>query len=55
MWSSSVKAGEQLSISGISAKELAQEFGTPAFFIDESDFRSRALAWNTALTQSICR
>jgi diaminopimelate decarboxylase len=52
MWSSSVKAGEQLSISGISAKELAQEFGTPAFFIDESDFRSRALAWNTALTQS---
>ena len=52
MWSSSVKTGEQLSISGISAKDLAQEFGTPAFFIDESDFRSRALAWNTALTQA---
>jgi len=52
MWSSSVKTGEQLSISGISAKDLAKEFGTPAFFIDESDFRSRALDWNTALTQS---
>ena len=52
MWSSSVKAGEQLSISGISAKDLAQEFGTPAFFIDESDFRSRALAWNAALSQA---
>jgi diaminopimelate decarboxylase len=52
MWSSSVKTGEQLSISGISAKDLAKEFGTPAFFIDESDFRSRALAWNTALTQT---
>jgi diaminopimelate decarboxylase len=52
MWSSSVKTGEQLSISGISAKDLAKEFGTPAFFIDESDFRSRALAWNTALTQA---
>jgi diaminopimelate decarboxylase len=52
MWSSSVKTGEQLSISGISAKDLAQEFGTPAFFIDESDFRSRALAWNAALSQA---
>jgi len=31
MWSSSVKTGEQLSISGISAKDLAKEFGTPAF------------------------
>jgi diaminopimelate decarboxylase len=52
MWSSSVKTGEQLSISGISAKELAKEFGTPAFFIDESDFRSRALDWNTALSNA---
>ena len=52
MWSSSVKTGEQLSISGISAKDLAKEFGTPAFFIDESDFRSRALDWNTALSNA---
>jgi diaminopimelate decarboxylase len=52
MWSSSVKTGEQLSISGISAKDLAKEFGTPAFFIDESDFRSRALDWNAALSNA---
>ena len=52
MWSSSVKTGEQLSISGISTKDLAKEFGTPAFFIDESDFRSRALDWNAALSKA---
>ena len=49
MWSSSVTTGAELSISGISAKDLAREFGTPTFFIDEADFRARALAWNKAL------
>ena len=52
MWSSSVSTGAELSISGISAKELAQEFGTPTFFIDEADFRARALAWNSALKEA---
>ncbi len=49
MWSSSVQLGSELSIAGISAKDLAKEFGTPTFFIDEADFRARALAWNEAL------
>lgn len=49
MWSSSVTTGAELSLSGISAKNLAKDFGTPTFFIDESDFRTRALAWNKAL------
>ena len=49
MWSSSVQTGEQLSIAGITAQDLAKEFGTPTFFIDEADFRARALAWNEAL------
>jgi diaminopimelate decarboxylase len=49
MWSSSVTTGAELSIAGISAKELAKEFGTPTFFIDEADFRARALAWDKAL------
>ena len=52
MWSSSVSTGAELSISGISAKDLAQEFGTPTFFIDEADFRARALAWNSALKEA---
>jgi diaminopimelate decarboxylase len=49
MWSSSVTTGAELSIAGITAKSLAQEFGTPTFFIDEADFRERALAWDKAL------
>jgi len=52
MWSSSVTTGTELSIAGITAKTLAQEFGTPTFFIDEPDFRERALAWDKALKDS---
>jgi len=49
MWSSSVTTDAELSIAGITAKSLAKEFGTPTFFIDEADFRERALAWDKAL------
>jgi diaminopimelate decarboxylase len=49
MWSSSVTTGAELSIAGITAQTLAKEFGTPTFFIDEADFRERALAWDKAL------
>ena len=49
MWSSSVTTGAELSIAGITAKILANEFGTPTFFIDEADFRERARAWDKAL------
>ncbi len=52
MWSSSVKTGSELSIAGITANQLAKDFGTPTFFIDEADFRTRALAWNDALKEA---
>ena len=52
MWSSHVKTGTELTISSISATALAKEFGTPAFIMDESDFRERAAAWNTALNNA---
>ncbi len=52
MWSSSVQTGNELSIAGITAKQLAKDFGTPTFFIDEADFRTRALAWNEALKEA---
>jgi diaminopimelate decarboxylase len=52
MWSSHVKTGTELTISSISATALAKEFGTPAFIMDESDFRDRAAAWNTALNNA---
>ncbi len=41
-----------LHISGISAQTLAKDYATPAFFIDEDDFRARAMGWNKALNQS---
>ena len=52
MWSSHVKTGAELTISSIPAIALAKEFGTPAFIMDESDFRDRAAAWNTALNNA---
>ena len=52
MWSSHVKTGAELTISSISATALAKEFGTPAFIMDEADFRERASAWNTALNNA---
>ena len=52
MWSSSVQTGSELSIAGITAQQLAKDFGTPTFFIDEADFRERAIAWNEALKEA---
>ena len=49
MWSSNVSSKNELSISGITATELAKDFATPAFIMDESDFRMRADNWNFAL------
>jgi diaminopimelate decarboxylase len=50
MWSKNVSFdGGALHLSGISAVHLAKEFGTPAFFLDEDAFRSRALAWQNGL------
>ena len=50
MWSRNISfTNGELHLSGISASKLAEDFGTPAFFIDEADFRERAIAWNSAL------
>ena len=49
MWSANVATGNELSISGITATALAKEFATPAFIMDEADFRARACSWNSAL------
>ena len=50
MWSknASLENGT-LSLCGIPAAQLAKEFGTPAFFLDEDAYRSRALAWQNGL------
>ncbi|MFK4068738.1 diaminopimelate decarboxylase [Streptomyces sp. NPDC029674] len=37
-----------VSVGGIEVTRLAEEFGTPAYFIDEADFRARCQAWRDA-------
>lgn len=50
MWSSAVSfENGHLEIGGLSAQTLAQEFGTPTFFVDENNFRARAQLWSDAL------
>ncbi|MEJ6618270.1 MAG: diaminopimelate decarboxylase [Candidatus Planktophila sp.] len=50
MWSKNISfTNSELHLSGISATKLAQDFGTPTFFIDEEDFKDRANTWNKSL------
>jgi diaminopimelate decarboxylase len=52
LWSenASFSAGT-LQLSGISVAQLAKDFGTPTFFLDELAFRSRALSWQSGIEQ----
>ena len=50
VWSSKVSfPSGLLDLGGIAATDLAHDFGTPAFFLDEADFRSRVISWKNAL------
>ncbi|MFZ9100878.1 MAG: diaminopimelate decarboxylase [Candidatus Planktophila sp.] len=50
MWSKDVTfLNGELHLSGISSSQLAEDFGTPTFFLDEAAFKSRALAWKNEL------
>ncbi|WP_329040625.1 diaminopimelate decarboxylase [Streptomyces sp. NBC_00178] len=50
VWSRTVTrdAGGGLTVGGIEVARLAEEFGTPAYFLDEADFRARCRAWSDA-------
>lgn len=50
LWAGSVHRGPDgaLTVGGVSAVDLAREHGTPAYVIDEGDFRSRATAFRRA-------
>lgn len=51
LWPCSVtKVDGTLEVAGVAATELAAEFGTPLYVIDEEDFRSRARAFRDAFT-----
>ncbi|MFP3987890.1 diaminopimelate decarboxylase [Streptomyces sp. E11-3] len=50
VWAHTVSRNEAgvVSVGGIEVTRLAEEFGTPAYFLDEADFRSRCKAWRDA-------
>lgn len=50
VWPSSVSRGDDgaVRVGGVSVRELAAEHGTPAYLIDEADWRMRARAWLAA-------
>ncbi|MET7368499.1 diaminopimelate decarboxylase [Streptomyces sp. NPDC005566] len=50
VWSRTVTrdADGALTVGGMEVARLAEEFGTPAYFLDESDFRARCRAWADA-------
>ncbi len=50
MWSKNVFFNNgELHLAGMSASNLAQEFGTPTFFLDEEAFRTRSTLWRDGL------
>jgi diaminopimelate decarboxylase len=50
LWPSNVEraADGVLQVAGVDVVKIADSFGTPAYVVDESDFRSRARAFNLA-------
>ncbi|GGZ31678.1 diaminopimelate decarboxylase [Streptomyces inusitatus] len=50
VWAKTVTRGEDgvVSVGGLEVTRLAEEFGTPAYFLDEADFRARCRAWAEA-------
>ncbi|WP_049573892.1 diaminopimelate decarboxylase [Streptomyces sp. SBT349] len=50
VWAKSVSRGEDgaITVAGVRASELAEAHGTPAYVLDEADFRARCRAWREA-------
>ena len=47
LWATSVRRSAEgaLEVGGVDVRALAEEFGTPAYVLDEADFRSRAVGF----------
>ncbi|MDT7570968.1 MAG: diaminopimelate decarboxylase [Actinomycetota bacterium] len=45
-------AGGVLTLGGIDVRDLAAEFGTPAYVLDEQDFRDRCQSWRDAFADA---
>ncbi|MGW5121973.1 diaminopimelate decarboxylase, partial [Streptomyces noursei] len=50
VWSRTVRrnADGAVTVGGLAVTALAEEFGTPAYFLDEEDFRARCRSWKDA-------
>ncbi|MDK1474815.1 diaminopimelate decarboxylase [Streptomyces sp. 549] len=50
VWSRTVTRDERgtVTVGGLAVTELAERFGTPAYLLDEQDFRARCRAWRDA-------
>lgn len=50
IWSRTVRRDRDgvATVAGLPVTRLAEEFGTPAYFLDEADFRARCRAWTDA-------
>ncbi|WP_445396027.1 diaminopimelate decarboxylase [Streptomyces sp. LE64] len=50
VWARTVERDDEgvLNVGGLPVTRLAEEFGTPAYVMDEGDFRARARAWRDA-------
>jgi diaminopimelate decarboxylase len=54
LWARSVGRGREgaLTVGGVDVRELARDFGTPAYIVDEDDFRSRARDFKEAFSEA---
>ncbi|MCC3764991.1 diaminopimelate decarboxylase [Glycomyces sp. TRM65418] len=54
LWASNVERADDgvLHIGGLSVQDLAAEFGTPAYVLDEDDFRARCRSWTEAFADA---
>ena len=50
VWPAGARRGADgvVAIGGVDVRDLAAEFGTPAYVLDEDDFRARCRAWRGA-------
>ncbi|MBX6752441.1 MAG: diaminopimelate decarboxylase, partial [Micromonosporaceae bacterium] len=50
LWPVTVARGDDgaLVVGGVDVRSLAREFGTPAYILDEADFRARCRDYRTA-------
>ncbi|MGP3986558.1 diaminopimelate decarboxylase [Streptomyces sp. 3N207] len=50
VWSQTVERTQDgaVAVGGLDVRKIAEEFGTPAYVLDETDFRARCRAWRDA-------